>query len=400
MLTDDSLSVDFSEFSLSTENSEFYEDNVPTYTVAVIGSCGAGKSTLINNINCMFTHSDISEAAKNPLPLLMPVSFYHQIPKQRNLVQVEIKQPENLNERFNGSSHSVTFEPMDYVVDFKDFRIRFIDTPGTDDPRGNDQDKLNVNAIVEHLNLLPEVHGFLFVIKNNAENNSICNTLRLLLGVLPPCALKNCFFVYTFTDMTPFKPGSAPYILEKFITKFRRDHNTADLQLTADNQFYVNNFSFLDLCARQAGFGGRSTTLYRNTWDTSRLYVSKFLEKVQTVEPVMRIDFVKTREFIKIGELLRLIKPPKSAESDRLMATVANATLNGTAISFRNRTKYVRQLCSDTDWAEAEDYWDVHDSQISDAIRSLRPVLHGEPDFEPKHPNQTNRVGSASVRHR
>uniref|UniRef100_A0A7E4VPW9 Aamy domain-containing protein n=1 Tax=Panagrellus redivivus TaxID=6233 RepID=A0A7E4VPW9_PANRE len=24
------------------------------------------------------------------------------------------------------------------------------------------------------------------------------------------------------------------------------------------------------------------------------------------------------------------------------------------------------------------------------------PVLHGEPEFEPKHPNQTNRVGSAS----
>uniref|UniRef100_A0A7E4VSL4 ANF_receptor domain-containing protein n=1 Tax=Panagrellus redivivus TaxID=6233 RepID=A0A7E4VSL4_PANRE len=29
-------------------------------------------------------------------------------------------------------------------------------------------------------------------------------------------------------------------------------------------------------------------------------------------------------------------------------------------------------------------------------LNLLRAVLHGEPDFEPKHPNQTNRVGSAS----
>uniref|UniRef100_A0A7E5A200 G domain-containing protein n=1 Tax=Panagrellus redivivus TaxID=6233 RepID=A0A7E5A200_PANRE len=137
--------------------------NIPTYTVVVAGATGAGKSTLLNNIFCMQQNVTFEKALENKdQTLLSPVRIEECID---NKLQV-IEHGKYENEKFSVGK-STTQRPKDYIVDYGNFKVRFVDTPGTNDTRGDEQDRTNVKYIQDHLAGLDEVHGILFVIKTD-----------------------------------------------------------------------------------------------------------------------------------------------------------------------------------------------------------------------------------------
>uniref|UniRef100_A0A7E4VSE7 G domain-containing protein n=1 Tax=Panagrellus redivivus TaxID=6233 RepID=A0A7E4VSE7_PANRE len=350
----------------------FFRNNsepCPVFTVLVIGASGVGKSTLLNFIHYMQHCSTFNAAVKTKIDLLLPVEV------DANDKVTYMEKYTN-NENVNTVGRSCTQKPMDHIVDYGRFKIHYVDTPGTNDTRGIDQDKLNVNLIVDHLAELPEVHAVLFVVKNDESKlgTTFESNLQLLLQMLPRKALKNCCFVYTFSAPMDFKHGRMSHTLKEFASNFNECHAIDDLQITVDNQYFVDNVAFKNLLTLQNG--GQITNLDKSetVWDISKKNIDRFLRHACNIDPVFQKDFKIATVMQKLGKVMRNRGFFKGVELDiekrRLMASVSDWAVTGEAILCQRLKDGANGLEND-EWEQAAAEWKAKDGEIGKLVEEI-----------------------------
>lgn len=140
---------------------------VPEVNILVLGETGVGKSTWINAIANYLTFPTLQEASDvDDLLCLVPTKFVLLDENCKEKV-VSIGTSKNEDTR---AGQACTQYPKSHLVTFGSERIRIIDTPGIGDPRGVEQDKINVDNILRFVSGLGEIHGICLLLKpNNAR---------------------------------------------------------------------------------------------------------------------------------------------------------------------------------------------------------------------------------------
>uniref|UniRef100_A0A7E4W9F3 G domain-containing protein n=1 Tax=Panagrellus redivivus TaxID=6233 RepID=A0A7E4W9F3_PANRE len=173
--------------------------NRQTYTVVVFGALKSGKSTLINTISCMQHHSKFEDAAKAVLEPLTSPNF----PASNDeFVMVEPCDYESLD--LMNAKSSTTHIDNEYVVDFDDYSVKFVEMPGINVKGGLEHHDTICHQIMTALYDLKEIHSFIFVIKDDDEK-SLQNMLQSMFKLLPRSALSNCNFI-NFQKATFWQP--------------------------------------------------------------------------------------------------------------------------------------------------------------------------------------------------
>uniref|UniRef100_A0A7E4W8N4 SET domain-containing protein n=1 Tax=Panagrellus redivivus TaxID=6233 RepID=A0A7E4W8N4_PANRE len=351
---DSSKSVDSDYQTLDVTNcvnelglpEQIVNDNVkpsepPIYTVVVAGSTGGGKSTLLNNIYCMQQNGTFNNALENKEnSLLLPVRIEEGVNNKLHIFEYGMR--ENANEEFSVGK-STTQRPKDYIVDYGAYKMRFVDTPGTNDTRGDEQDRTNVKYIQDHLAGLDEVHGILFVIKTDDSKLSpdFRRTMNMLLELLPRKALNNCCFVYTFSAITShFTPGPARQAVQAFFNEFCEKHRLPELQLTDSNQYCVDNEAFRYIVVHHKGGGLNDVEKYKTIWDKTAINVDRLLEHIKSIDPVTQNEFKSVKLLNELGGIMRQKLKTHAAtdQTKHIMATIANICLSGSAIFCRQKS--------------------------------------------------------------
>jgi hypothetical protein len=200
-------------------------DEFPNYNVLVMGSTGAGKSTLVNTIINLASGRSFRDARLFGIPVnyKAPKSSYqhhfscnvakhmhHQIELEKSVGQSDTK-----------------FVNM-FDIDIGGATLTLIDTPGFGDTRGPQQDATNAQMIIDKLSKVLTVHAVIWVSKSSLNRNTaeLKYSVELFLSMLPVGYNKNIFLA--FTHCPSMNGVNAPEILK-------------GLSLPMENAFYFEN---------------------------------------------------------------------------------------------------------------------------------------------------------------
>ncbi|CAF4539457.1 unnamed protein product [Rotaria sp. Silwood2] len=190
--------------------------------ILLLGESGVGKSTFINAFANYLYFQSLDEAQHGKPIVIIPVSFTMTI--NDNFDEQIIKFGEiDSNENHNDIGQSVTQKCKSYVFNISnEKKLRFIDTPGFGDTRGNNQDNLNMEEIFSFLHNISYLNGIclLFkpeVVQLNSYLYSCCIQLFDYFG-------ENIrdYFIFCFTNArsTFFAPGNTRPLLNTFFETF------------------------------------------------------------------------------------------------------------------------------------------------------------------------------------
>lgn len=149
--------------------------------ILILGETGVGKSTWINSIVNYITYPTLDEAINCPDLDWLITSSFRVVTREvgsLKLVQKEVvvRHEEEEADKFENTAvgESATQYARPYVVS-PDGRtlIRFIDTPGIGDTRGEDQDKLNFENILQTINRYEQLHGIVILLKPNSARLTV-----------------------------------------------------------------------------------------------------------------------------------------------------------------------------------------------------------------------------------
>uniref|UniRef100_A0A914YMI2 G domain-containing protein n=1 Tax=Panagrolaimus superbus TaxID=310955 RepID=A0A914YMI2_9BILA len=137
--------------------------------ILVIGETGVGKSTWINALANYISYDSIQDVLNNENNFINLIPTQFEITeKQPNgeLFQKSIKVGESKNENFT-EGQSATQTSKAYTFRHNKCLYRIIDTPGIGDSRGIEQDKTNMENIMQFISLYKEIHGICVLMRPN-----------------------------------------------------------------------------------------------------------------------------------------------------------------------------------------------------------------------------------------
>ena len=237
----------------------------------------------------------------------LPLKFQLQSPDFQN-VTFEAG-PVDTNENTNDKGQSVTQKPKIYGFDASKYYLNIIDTPGLGDTRGSDQDQINLQLIHEKLGEIDYLNAICFVIPSNISKltQSFEMLLRDLLSLFPKAALKNVFFIFTYSNSSFFTIGDTRKPIEEFIRNYK-ESNSAEIPFGPQNVCCVDSEAFMYFIANKESYEyhNRDRESFRLSWDKSKEAIEKFLQQLEELEPSKTAEICMNFELQKIaGVLLR-----------------------------------------------------------------------------------------------
>lgn len=188
---------------------------VPEMNILVVGETGVGKSTWINSFANYVMFSTLDEALETFVDPVIPAHF---VLTDKNMLEHEIKLGESTNE-VREIGQSSTQKPLAHVFHHKDLTIRFIDTPGIADVRGETQDDLNFESILSYISQFDKLDAICILLKANATKLSA--TYRYCMGELMAhlhqSAVKNIMFCFTNSRSYMFTPAESLPLLREYL---------------------------------------------------------------------------------------------------------------------------------------------------------------------------------------
>ncbi|CAF2061745.1 unnamed protein product [Rotaria magnacalcarata] len=148
--------------------------------------------------------------------------------------------------KFESFYQSVTQQCQSYVFDLNHgLRLRFIDIPGIDDIRRNNQDVKSVDNILNYINNFSHLNAIcLFLKPNTSELNAFFRfCVKPLLTYLIPNGSDNIIFCFTHTRATFSTQDHTDRLLRKMLD----DEQLYNISVTKENTFYFDNESFLNV---------------------------------------------------------------------------------------------------------------------------------------------------------
>jgi GTPase SAR1 family protein len=166
------------------------------YRLIVFGESGSGKSTFINSIYNLLSYDSADKAWTSDLKTAIPwkSEYFDNVTKTFKPLVFGTTGFEDQN--FGASQTQVCKTFRFTGPDGKIFEI--IDTPGLNDTRSKEQDKLNFDHTVCYLSNVGYIHMAVFII--NATLPRDTGYLGQYLRKLPPFIKDNTAFVFTFAE--------------------------------------------------------------------------------------------------------------------------------------------------------------------------------------------------------
>lgn len=265
---------------------------VPEVNILVLGETGVGKSTWINAIANYLTYPTLHEATDvDDLLSLVPTKFVLLDENCKERI-VTIGSSKNEDTR---AGQACTQYPTSHLVTVGNERIRIIDTPGIGDPRGVEQDKINVDNILRFVSNLDEIHGICLLLKpNNARLTTFFTfCIKEILAHLHKSCVNNLLFCFTNTRSTFYKPGDTYPALKSLLSdinknlKMKTRGRAEEIVLSPETMFCLDNEGFRFLCARKNNieFKPEDFENFSLSWDKSAGETQRMLNYIKSRKP-------------------------------------------------------------------------------------------------------------------
>ncbi|KAK3502480.1 hypothetical protein B0T13DRAFT_493894 [Neurospora crassa] len=228
------------------------------------------------------------------LKWVIPCSFGTQLKDDSDgrgkFVQKDIKIGSSKSEHDGARGQSATQSTAVYTVDIDNTRVRLIDTPGTGDTRGLEQDNKNMADILHVLRTYKKLHGILILLKPNASRLTVM--FRFCIKQL----------------LTQLHRNAATNIpLEALLSSY----TTVQLGLYEQNVYCFDSESFRYLAAQKKGIDMGLLEDNRRSWEYSVAECKRLVKYVGELAPHnvrSTISLNETRDLIiKLTEPMALI---------------------------------------------------------------------------------------------
>ncbi|XP_063922376.1 uncharacterized protein LOC135136858 isoform X2 [Zophobas morio] len=245
----------------------------------LLGETGVGKSTLVNSISNYFKYASFKEAQKRIIDILIPMYST----ESRKVYGIADE-----NEDYDEGKCTTQFV-KEYMFPIKmnnrTFNLRLIDTPGVGDPRGMEQDEINLDNVLAYLTTLKKLHGICFVLKSNQTGFTkfaeYC--LKQILTRLDKSASQNIIFITTYSKTESYTAGETKsHCLAPLVKDIMSTPPHANIPLSDDNVFCLDNEAFKALLASQDGkrYTKREVKGFETSWQVSSNEIQRLLRYV------------------------------------------------------------------------------------------------------------------------
>ncbi|CAF3592938.1 unnamed protein product [Rotaria sp. Silwood1] len=249
--------------NISDESNHFEYNFI---NVLLLGESGVGKSTFINALVNYLKFDKLEQAQSGQPIVLIPVSFLLTVGDNFEERIVRFGN-EDSNEDFHHPGQSVTQHCRSYVFTVGTrTKLRLIDTPGTGDTRGLDQDYLNMEHIISFITNLSHLNAICILLKPNESRLNIVfrSYFSQLTDFLGENIRNNIIFCFTNTRATFFTPGNTAPLLKETLANLPIKH----IPFNKSNTFCFDNESFRYLIAIQnkIDFDDYQKEEYKKSW--------------------------------------------------------------------------------------------------------------------------------------
>ncbi|KAI9207413.1 uncharacterized protein BJ171DRAFT_596946 [Polychytrium aggregatum] len=272
----------------------------------ILGETGVGKSTFINALPNYLLFNSIDEIREDRIINLIPTSFYVFEPGAltdgkliesgqlsfRSNAAVHFDSDSAWKNEVRGQGQSSTQSPHTYVLDTElsngePVTVKFIDTPGMGDTRGVEQDKKNMDNIIQYIANYEKIHGILILLKPNQSRLTtffrFC-VMELLRSLHREC-VKNMVFLFTNAQSTNFRPGDTMDSLLPLIEQISKDSRVS-IFLRNENMFMIDNEAYRYLLAKnKVKFEEEEERKFLISWEMSSSACRKLLDVVSSLTP-------------------------------------------------------------------------------------------------------------------
>ncbi|KAJ3655992.1 hypothetical protein Zmor_015097 [Zophobas morio] len=247
----------------------------------LLGETGVGKSTLINSISNYFHYTTFAKAQKGKIELLIPMCL--------NVAEKSKVFGKSDDNEVHEPGKSVTQNVKVYLFPIKlgreTINLRLIDTPGVGDPRGIEQDNINLDNVLAYLATLKELHGICFVLKANQTRFTkfaeYC--LKQILTRLDKSASENIIFITTYSKTSGYTAGETrSHCLAPLVKNIRSRPPHVSIPLSDKNIFAVDNEAFKALLVLQDGLYYHQHAMkgFEQSWIKSAKEIQRLLKYI------------------------------------------------------------------------------------------------------------------------
>ena len=251
--------------------------------ILLLGETGVGKSTWINAIANYFAFGSLQEAIDaRDMKVLIPSNFDHA--SGRDFPQIISVGPKSANENMVLGQHC-TLRPKEYMFHSRNHTLCFIDTPGICDDRGPEQDKENLESILDFLAYYDKIHAICIMLK--PQESRLSQSFRFsvveLISYLHNSASDNIVFCFTHSRNTHYKPSTTTTTLQALFEEYDSIKRSISLQ----KQFYFENEAFRFLACYQHGFEFSASNIdeFSESWDKSVSDTLSLLKYIKSIKP-------------------------------------------------------------------------------------------------------------------
>ncbi|KAM0514854.1 hypothetical protein ACHAPE_006530 [Trichoderma viride] len=228
---------------------EAYEyQDFAQYNILLLGESGVGKSTFINALMNYMQFETLDEALQTPdLQWAIPSAFKYTETNKKKFETVTVTVGEETKaQRHSLDGETATRSCVTYVLHLNGLTLRLIDTLGIGDARSLQQDKDNVQGILQALKSVENISTILFLMKPDLSRfGQIFNFgMTELLSHLHKETSQNIVFGFTSSRSTNYSLGDAGIPLQKFLKDKR-----IDIAVDYDNIFFFDSEAFRYLAA-------------------------------------------------------------------------------------------------------------------------------------------------------
>lgn len=265
---------------------EAYEyQDFEQYNILLLGESGVGKSTFINAFMNYMQFETLDEALQTlDLQWAIPSAFrYTETNNKRFETFTVTVGEETTTQKYPLDGETATRSCVTYVLHLNGLTLRLIDTPGIGDAWSLQQDKDNVQGILQALKSVENISTILFLMKPDLSRfGQIFNFgMTELLSHLHKETSQNIVFGFTNSRRTNYSLGDTGISLQKFLKDKR-----IDIAVDYDNTFFFDSEAFRYLAAyRTINKEMRDKTNFETSFRVSAQEARRLVNKAIRMAP-------------------------------------------------------------------------------------------------------------------